>query len=86
MFGIEIKVRGEWRAVNPPAGPPPYSFATKAEAETMARVLYRAMANNPEMLRIVPAVSASCAPELADFIDPSGALRKAGLLTVKEAP
>lgn len=52
MYGIEIKVSGEWLAVNPPGGPPPYSFATKAEAETMARILYPAMVGDPEMLRI----------------------------------
>ncbi len=80
MYGIEIKCSGKWKAMNPPAGPPPYSFKTKAEAETMARILYPAMYNNPELLRIAPAVSASCSPELASFIDPSGALRKAGLL------
>ena len=52
MYGIEIKVSGSWKAVNPPIGPPPYSFETRAEAETMARVLYPAMASNPELVRI----------------------------------
>lgn len=80
MYGIEVKIDGEWRAVNPPGGPPPYSFATREEAETMARVLYRGSWDNPELVRIRPEVLASCSPELASFIDPSGALRKAGLL------
>lgn len=52
MYGIEIRANGSWRAVNPPAGPPPYSFATRAEAETLARVLYPAIWNKPELLRI----------------------------------
>lgn len=52
MYGIEIKVSGRWLPVNPPAGPPPYSFKVKAEAETMARILYPAIVNNPAMLRI----------------------------------
>lgn len=52
MYGIEIKVNGKWKAVNPPAGPPPYSFATKPEAETMARILYPAIYKNPELLRV----------------------------------
>lgn len=82
-YGIEIKVSGEWKAVNPPAGPPPYSFETVEEAAAMARVLYPALIGKPELLRIRPAVSASCSPEVADFVDPSGALRKKGLLTVK---
>lgn len=52
MYGIEIKVKGRWFAVHPPAGPPPYSFAARAEAETMARILYPAIHENPELLRI----------------------------------
>lgn len=52
MYGIEIKVSGAWRAVCPPSGGPPYSFGSKPEAETMARVLYPAMASNPALLRI----------------------------------
>jgi hypothetical protein len=38
-FRIEIKVGDEWRLVHPPRDPP-YEFATREEAETMARVLY----------------------------------------------
>lgn len=53
MYGIEINVKGRWLPVNPPAGPPPYSFKSKEEAETMARVLYRGSWNNPELVRIV---------------------------------
>ena len=52
MYGIEIKANGKWKVVNPPAGPPPYSFKTKAEAETLARVLYPAIWDNPELCRI----------------------------------
>ena len=52
MYGIEIKAGGEWLPVNPPGGPPPYRFATRAEAETMARILYPAIHENPELLRI----------------------------------
>ena len=32
----------------------------------------------------LPNPVASCAPDLADFMDPSGALRKAGLLIVNQ--
>lgn len=53
MYGIEIKAGGEWLPVNPPGGPPPYRFATKSEAETMARVLYPAIYDDVKLLRIV---------------------------------
>lgn len=52
MYGIEIKVNGSWRAVNPPAGPPPYSFKTEAEARTLARILYPAIWDKPELCRV----------------------------------
>lgn len=51
-YGIEIKVGENWKPVNPPAGPPPYSFKTRPEAETMARILYPAMVKKPNLLRI----------------------------------
>ena len=46
MYGIETKVSGSWRAINPPCGPPPYCFKTEAEAEALARVLF------PELMRL----------------------------------
>lgn len=52
-YGIEIKVHGEWRAVKPPGGPPPYAFEKRLEAETVARVFYPAMWRNPELVKIV---------------------------------
>lgn len=54
-YGIEIKVNGEWRAVNPPSGPPPYAFEKRLEAETVARVLYPAIWKNHELVKIVKA-------------------------------
>ena len=46
MYGIEVKLTGTWRAIHPPSGPPPYSFKTAIEAETLARILY------PELWRL----------------------------------
>lgn len=57
-YGFEILVNGNWQAVSPPGGPPPYCFDTKAEACTMARVLYRelvrfANAGDKDLIRVV---------------------------------
>lgn len=38
-YGIEMKVGNKWLPVRPPTSPP-YEFKSKAEAETMARVLF----------------------------------------------
>lgn len=38
---------------------------------------------NLARLETTPQVSATCTPELAGFIDPTGALRRAGLLKVQ---
>ena len=55
MYGIEIKPNGHWKELGPPGGGPPYRFATREEAETMARILYPAMksAGRAVNLRIV---------------------------------
>lgn len=38
-YGIEVKIGERWHLAHP-ALSPPYSFARRGEAETMARVLY----------------------------------------------
>ena len=50
-------------------------FDTKAQAEQHLR--------DQKAARDARTVTATCTPEMADFIDPTGALRKAGLLVVK---
>ncbi len=57
MYGIEIKVNGNWKSLSPPSGGPPYSFAKKPEAETMARILYPAMFGKPDLMRISEAAN-----------------------------
>jgi hypothetical protein len=56
-YGIERKVGSIWEMVRPPTAPP-YEFESKAEAETMARILYPELFREGLVIRVKPVETA----------------------------
>ena len=50
-YGIELRVGSTWTPARPPTAPP-YEFATREEAETIARVLFPKEYREGEAIRI----------------------------------